>query len=146
MKSIKLNGITYRQCSPEAVSGGLVTALPILPTGLPKEALLQNHDVVHVQATKDHSKLVKGCVKKHWVNMPRDVEHYCSDFSKCQLSKPTAPTRAPLISVPIGQPWPMVAVDVLPLSFHNNLLVDHDYFTPNGPKQFPYLMKSIMHE
>ena len=43
------------------------------------------------------------------------------------------PQRAPLQNVPIGQPWQMVAVDILqvPLLTNNNryLLVLQDYFT-----------------
>lgn len=65
--------------------------------------------------------------------MARDVDHYCRECIKCQQSKLTAPTRAPLTNVPIGRPWQMVAVDILqvPASFRNNcyLLVVQDYFT-----------------
>lgn len=43
------------------------------------------------------------------------------------------PQHAPLQNVPIGQPWQMIAIDVLkvPLSINNNqyLLVLQDYFT-----------------
>ena len=43
------------------------------------------------------------------------------------------PQRAPLQNIPIGQPWQMIAVDILkvPLSTNNNcyLLVIQDYFT-----------------
>ena len=52
---------------------------------------------------------------------------------KCQQSKPPMPQKAPLVNIPIGRPWQMVAVDVLevPISTRNNryLLVLQDYFT-----------------
>ena len=50
----------------------------------------------------------------------------------CQRSKPPSPQKASLLSMPIGRPWQMVAVDILevPLSFNKNryLLVIQDYF------------------
>ena len=43
------------------------------------------------------------------------------------------PQRTPLQNIPIGQPWQMIAVDILkvPLSTNNNLylVVIQDYFT-----------------
>ena len=43
------------------------------------------------------------------------------------------PVRAPMVNIPIGHPWEMIAIDVLevPLSSNNNryLLVIQDYFT-----------------
>ena len=47
--------------------------------------------------------------------------------------KQSLPSKAPLVSLPIGQPWEMIAVDVLqvPMSYQHNkyLLVVQDYFT-----------------
>ena len=61
--------------------------------------------------------------------MARDVDAYCRQCTMCQQ----APTRAPLTNIPIGQPWEMIAVDILevPVSCQNNryLLVVQDYFT-----------------
>ena len=69
----------------------------------------------------------------YWVYMSRDVEQYCRQCNKCNASKPPAPQRAPMTSVPIGKPWQMVAADILevPVSSNNNryLLVVQDYFT-----------------
>ena len=65
--------------------------------------------------------------------MARDVELYCRECVKCQQMKQSLPSKAPLVSLPIGQPWEMVAVDVLqvPMSYQHNkyLLVVQDYFT-----------------
>ena len=65
--------------------------------------------------------------------MARDVERYCRECVTCQKAKLSQPIRAPLMNVPIGRPWEMIAVDILevPLSHNNNryLLVVQDYFT-----------------
>ena len=67
------------------------------------------------------------------MGMAQDVEHHCSECTICQQSKLPRPQPAPLINVPIGRPWQMIAVDILevPLSSSNNryLLVVQDYFT-----------------
>ena len=72
--------------------------------------------------------------------MATDVDQYCQECTKCQQTKPTAPKRAPLINIPVGRPWQMVAVDILevPLSSCNNryLLVIQDYFT-KWPEAIP---------
>ena len=64
--------------------------------------------------------------------MAQDVEQYCRSCTTCQQSKLSMPLHAPLQNIPIGQPWQMVAVDILqvPLSTNNNryLLVLQDYF------------------
>ena len=69
----------------------------------------------------------------YWVSMLQDVEQHCQECMTCQKSQPTGPMRAPLVNVPIGRPWQMVAVDILevPVSPNNNryLLVIQDYFT-----------------
>ena len=51
----------------------------------------------------------------------------------CQKAKLPSSSKAPLVSLPVGRPWEMLAVDVLevPLSTCGNryLLVVLDYFT-----------------
>ena len=65
--------------------------------------------------------------------MTKDVEEYCRQCPTCQQSKLNMPQHAPLKNIPIGQPWQMIAVDILkvPLSTNHNryLLVIQDYFT-----------------
>ena len=63
--------------------------------------------------------------------MAKDVQRHYKQCIKCQQAKQTKPQRAPLINVPIGRPWQMVAVDILevPLSRNNNRYLMQDYFT-----------------
>ena len=53
--------------------------------------------------------------ESYWAGMTADVECYCRECLKCQQMKPPKPSKAPLTShgQPIGQPWEMIAVDVL---------------------------------
>ncbi|KAL5479703.1 hypothetical protein EMCRGX_G023263 [Ephydatia muelleri] len=98
-----------------------------------RNALLIAHDssmAGHqgVEKTLDHLRH-----SGYGVSMLQDVEQYCQQCMTCQKNKPTAPMRAPLVNVPTGRPWQMVAVDILevPVSPNNNryLLVIQDYFT-----------------
>ena len=65
--------------------------------------------------------------------MLHDITTYCENCSVCQASKQPLPQKAPLINIPAGKPWQMIAVYILqvPLSSQNNcyLLVIQDYFT-----------------
>ena len=65
--------------------------------------------------------------------MARDVVKHCRECLTSQKFKLFKPTKAPLVSMPIGKPWQMVAVDVLevPVSNKGNcyLRVVQDYFT-----------------
>ena len=77
-----------------------------------------------------HKTLHKLRMEAYWVNMAQDADQHCRECNICQRTKPTAPKRAPLINIPVGRPWQMVAVDILevPVS-SNNILVVQDYFT-----------------
>ena len=65
--------------------------------------------------------------------MLHDIDQYCRECEVCQSSKPPSPQKVPLISMSIGKPRQMVAVDILevPVSFNKNryLLVIQDYFS-----------------
>ena len=65
--------------------------------------------------------------------MLHDITTYCEKCSACQASKQPSPQKTPLINIPVGKAWKMIAVDILkvPLSSQNNcyLLVIQDYFT-----------------
>ena len=67
------------------------------------------------------------------MNMVQDAEYHCRNCTKCQQSKLPLPPRAPLMNVPIGQTWQMIAIDIpeVPVSTNNSryLLVVQDYFT-----------------
>ena len=58
----------------------------------------------------------------YWVNMAQDVEKHCRECQICQHSKLTLPSKAPLVSTPIENPWQMIAVDILtvPVSTQGN--------------------------
>lgn len=66
--------------------------------------------------------------------MAQDVEEYCRSCNNYHRARLAAPTRAPLVNMPIGRPWQMIAADILevPVSYNNNcyLLVVQDYFIP----------------
>ena len=119
---------TYRP-GPSSVS----VNVPLVPVSLQRDFLRQSHDspqAGHLGADKSASRLRQ---MGYWVGMLQDVERYCQSCVKCQESKPPMPTKVPLTNIPIGQPWEMVAVDILqlPLSSQHNkyLLVVQDYFT-----------------
>ena len=61
------------------------------------------------------------------------VQKCCRECDVCHRCKLPFPQKAPLLSVPIGKPWEMVAIDVVevPISYQNihYLLVIQDYFT-----------------
>ncbi|KAL5500473.1 hypothetical protein EMCRGX_G012040 [Ephydatia muelleri] len=61
------------------------------------------------------------------------VDQSCKECTIYQWTKPTAPKRAPLFTIPVGRPWQMVLVDIVevPVSRNYNryLSVVQDYFT-----------------
>ena len=126
-----VSGVVCRRYHPSS-SANMVT-VPLLPPNLQIDALRRCHD----DPVGGHLGYEKSLHKLHqeafWVSMSRDVEQYCRECVKCNESKPPAPIRAPMTSIPIGRPWQMVAIDVLevPVSSNNNryLLVLQDYFT-----------------
>ena len=126
-----VDGALYRQYRPNPTHETVM--VPILPPNLQKDALIRNHDAAtagHFGADKTLERLRQDAF---WINMAKDVAEYCKQCVICQQSKLNMPQRAPLQNIPIGQPWQMVAVDILqvPLSTNNNryLLVIQDYFT-----------------
>ena len=98
-----------------------------------QEALRLSHDVPTAGHQGVDKTLEKLCRIAYWVNMAHGVEQYCRSCAICQQSKLSMPPWSPPQTIPIGQPWQMVAVDVsqVPLSTNNNryLLVFQDYFT-----------------
>jgi len=107
--------------------------VPILPASLRSEALHRSHDAPSAGHQSPDKTLDRIRTEAYWVSMAQDVERYCRDCTKCQQSKLPLPPRAPLMNIPIGRPWQMIAVDILevPVSCNNHryLLVVQDYFT-----------------
>ena len=128
-----VEGIVCRKYTPGPTSD--IITVPIIPDSLRCEALYQCLDspiTGHQGIDKSLERLRKVA---YWINMARDIEKHCREcltYQRFKLPKPK-PTKAPLVSMPIGKPWQMVAVDILevPVSSKGNhyLLVVQDYFT-----------------
>ena len=93
-----IDGVVYRQYWPEPALHPVT--VPILPTSLQKQGLQQNHDVASAGHQGSFKTLQRLRQKAYWVNMAQDVDRYCRECTKCQQSKFTTPTRAPLTNVP----------------------------------------------
>ena len=125
------DGLVCRRYQPGPVCE--LTTVPIIPSSCRQSLLLQYHS----QPSAGHLGPEKTAARirqvGYWVGMLHDIDQYCKECSVCQSSKPPSPQKAPLISMPIGRPWQMVAVDILevPLSCSKNryLLVIQDYFS-----------------
>ena len=126
-----VNGALYRQYSPSPAHQEVT--VPILPPDLYKDALSHNHDAPVAGHFGKEKTLERLRCNAYWINMAKDVDDYCRQCSTCQQSKLCMPQHAPLQNIPFGQPWQMIAVDILkvPLSTNNScyLLVIQDYFT-----------------
>ena len=119
--------IDFHQVISDAVD------VPIVPTSLQGQFPFENHN----SATAGHQGpvniLQRLLQEGHWVNIAKGVDCDCNECLEYQTSKLIQPIKAPILNMPVGQPWQMKAVDVLkiPPSTHNNryLLVKQDYFT-----------------
>ena len=127
----RVDGVLCRQYSPSPIHQEVT--VPILPPNLHKDVLSYNHDAPVADHLGKEKTLECLLCDAYWINMAKDVDEYCRQCSICQQSKLSMPQRAPLQDISIGQPWQMIAVDILkvPLSTNNNcyLLVIQDYFT-----------------
>ena len=105
------DGVLCRTYSLGPLEGAVT--VPILPPSFQQEALTLSHDIPtagHLGVDKTLDRLRRNA---YWVSMAKDVERYCRNCTICQKSKLSLPPRAPLQNMPIGQPWQMVAVDIL---------------------------------
>ena len=85
-------------------SGEVITVL-ILPSSMQHPALHRCHNSLaagHQGVDKTLNHLKFEC---YWVNMAQDVERYCRECVICQQSKLALPGEAPLVSMPISNPW-----------------------------------------
>ena len=120
-----------QQYQPGPVSD--LSTVPIIPSSYRQSLLLQYHS----QPSAGHLGPEKTAARirqvEYWVGMLHDIDQYCRECSVCQNSKPPSPQKASLLSMPIGRPWQMVAVDILevPLSCSKNhyLLIIQDNFS-----------------
>jgi len=105
--------------------------IPIIPLSYQPVLLQQYHN--HPTAGHLGPEKTAARIKQvgYWVGMFQDIEQYCRACQVCQVSKLPMPPKVPMLNLPIGKPWQMVAVDIreVPLSCNNNryLLVIQDY-------------------
>ena len=126
-----VDSVVCRTYHPSPTSTSVVVSL--IPPSLQHQFLYQAHDVPsagHQGYLKTLSRLKQ---EGYWPGMANDVQCYCQECNTYQKSKLPSPTRAPLVNIPIGNPWEMLAVGILevPVSRNNHcyLLVVMDYFT-----------------
>ena len=126
-----IDGVICHTYCPSPPSSSVT--VPVIPPSLQQQVLHQMHDIPsagHQGYLKTLSNLKE---EAYWPGMAADVQKYCQGCSTCQTSKLPSPTRAPMVNTPIGNPWEMLAVDILevPISRNNHryLLVVMDYFT-----------------
>ena len=126
-----MDGVVCHKYCPGPLQESIT--VPVLPHILQHDALVQAHDMPAAGYQGQEKTLHRLHHDGYWPGMVSDVNKHCQQCITCQQSKLPAPTRAPLISLPVGKPWEMIAVDVLevPISFNGNwyLLVVQDYFT-----------------
>ena len=115
-----VDGALYCQYSPSPVHQEVT--VPILPPDFYKDTLSHNHDAPVAGNFGKEKTPECLCCDAYWINMAKDVDDYCRQCSTCQESKFCMPQQAPLQNIPLGQPWQMIAVDILmvPLSTNNN--------------------------
>ena len=125
------DGLVCRQYSP-GPAADLLT-VPIIPPSYQSVLLNQYHNQLQAGHLGPDKTAARIRQVGYWVGMLQDIDRYCKKCIICKASKSSAPQKAPLINIPIGKPWEMVAVDILqvPLLSRNNqyLLVIQDYFT-----------------
>jgi len=106
--------------------------VPLIPPSLRQQVLHRAHDPPSV-GHQGYLKTLSHIKEAYWPGMASDVQRYCQECSTCQQSKLISPIQAPLSNILIGNPWEMLAVDILevPVSCNNHcyLLVVMDYFT-----------------
>ena len=123
-----VENVICRTYCPSPASYSVI--VPLVPPTLQLEFLQEAHDIPsagHQGYLKTLSHLQQ---QAYWAGMAGNVQQYCQQCNTCQASKLSSPIQAPLHNVPIGNPWEMLAVDILevPIS-HRYLLVIMDYFT-----------------
>ena len=125
------DGVVCRQYTPGPTSESVI--VPIIPSSYQLTLLHQYHDHPQAGYLAPDKTAAKIRQMGYWVGMLHDVDKYCQECTVCQASKQSSPQKAPLINMPVGKPWEVIAVDILqvPVSSQNNryLLVIQDYFT-----------------
>ena len=103
------DGLVCQQYQPGPVHE--LTTVPIIPSSYHQSLLQWYHShpsASHLGPEKTAARIPQV---GHWVGMLHDSDQYCRECSVCQRSKPPSPEKASLLSMPIGRPWQMVALD-----------------------------------
>ena len=111
-----VNGIVYRRYSPGPSSDPV--DVPIVPTSLQEQFLFENHNSAAAGHQGPAKTLQRLSQEGYWVNMAKDVDLHCHGCLDCQKSKLPLPSKVPMVNMPVGQPWQMIAVDVLKVHQH----------------------------
>ena len=106
-----VDGVLCRCSNPKSMSDAITVS--ILPDSLHQQAMRQAHDAASAGHQQRLNSLDKLQQLAYWVGINKDVEVYCRECYRCQETKPPAPKKAPLISMPIGRQKQMVLVDIL---------------------------------
>ena len=98
--------------------------VPVLLQALQQDALYQAHNTPDSGHQGQDRTLQKLRLIAYWVGMSSDVAKHCLKCISytCQQAKLPIPTKAPLVSLPVGRPQEILAVNALevPLSSHGN--------------------------
>ena len=107
--------------------------VPFLPTSPWQQALNCNHNPPTADIKEQKKPFHAFTTGGYCVGMAQDVDFHCHECITCQKTKLPTPPHAPLINVPIGQPWEMIVVDIVEMpissSYNRYLLVVQDHFT-----------------
>ena len=126
---ILVDGVACRKYKPGPREEAIEVAL--IPKTLCNQVM--HHDGLSAGHQGVENILARLHQEAFWVNMACEVDEYCRKCIICQCSKMPMPIRAPMLHVPIGRTWQMIAVDILevPVSTYNNryLMVVQDYFS-----------------
>jgi len=121
------NVICHTYC-PSPASDSVT--VPLVPPSLCQQSLQEAHYIPsagHQGYLKTLSRLQH---QAYWAGMASDAQQYCQQCNKCEMSKLPSPIQAPLQNIPIGNPWEMLAIDILEVRIsRKSHLVIMDYFT-----------------
>ena len=106
-----VDGVIRCTYHPSHTSSSVV--VPLIPPSLQHQFLYQAHNVPSAGHQGYLKILTRSKQEGYWLGMANDVQRYCQECNTCQKSKLPSPTRAPLVNIPIGNLWEMLAVDIL---------------------------------
>ena len=106
-----INGVIYHTYCLSPTSENVTVLL--IPPSLKQKVLYQAHNTPSAGHQGYHKTLSHLKEEAYRLGMASSVQQYCQECEICQRSKPPSPVRAPLVNFPIGNPWEMLAVNIL---------------------------------